>query len=35
MASYAASKHAIEGWSDSVDHETRQYGVRVLLVEPL
>ena len=34
MASYAASKHAIEGWSESVDHETRQYGVRVLLVEP-
>lgn len=34
MASYSATKHAIEGWSESVDHETRQYGVRLVLVEP-
>jgi short-subunit dehydrogenase len=34
MAVYAASKHAIEGYSESVDHEVRQYGVRVLLVQP-
>ncbi|QWC85137.1 SDR family NAD(P)-dependent oxidoreductase [Nocardioidaceae bacterium] len=34
MAAYAASKHALEGWSVSVDHETREHGVRVLLVEP-
>ena len=34
MAVYAASKHAIEGYSESVDHEVREYGVRVLLVEP-
>lgn len=34
MASYAATKHAIEGWSESVDHEVREHGVRVLLVEP-
>ena len=34
MASYAATKHAIEGYSESVDHEVRQHGVRVLLVEP-
>jgi NAD(P)-dependent dehydrogenase (short-subunit alcohol dehydrogenase family) len=34
MATYAATKHAIEGYSESVDHEVRQYGVRVLLVEP-
>ncbi len=33
-ALYAASKHAIEGYSESVDHEVRQHGVRVLLVEP-
>ena len=33
-AIYAASKHAIEGYSESVDHEVREYGVRVLLVEP-
>ncbi|MFM9695376.1 oxidoreductase [Streptomyces europaeiscabiei] len=34
MAVYAASKHAVEGYSESVDHELRQYGVRSLLVEP-
>ena len=34
MASYAATKHAIEGDSESVDHEVRQHGIRVLLVEP-
>jgi NAD(P)-dependent dehydrogenase (short-subunit alcohol dehydrogenase family) len=34
MASYAATKHAIEGYSESVDHELRERGVRVLLIEP-
>jgi NAD(P)-dependent dehydrogenase (short-subunit alcohol dehydrogenase family) len=34
MALYSASKHAIEGYSESLDHEVREYGVRVLLVEP-
>lgn len=34
MAIYAATKHAIEGYSESVDHELREHGVRVLLVEP-
>src|SRR5947209_15452646 len=34
MALYAASKHALEGYSESVDHEVREHGVRVLLVEP-
>src|SRR5437773_1082255 len=34
MALYAATKHAIEGYSESVDHEVREHGVRVLLVEP-
>src|SRR6059058_958144 len=34
MASYAATKHAIEGYSESMDHELRQHGVRVLLIEP-
>jgi NAD(P)-dependent dehydrogenase (short-subunit alcohol dehydrogenase family) len=33
-AVYAATKHAIEGYSESVDHEVREHGVRVLLVEP-
>ena len=34
MATYAATKHAVEGYSESVDHELREHGVRVLLVEP-
>jgi NAD(P)-dependent dehydrogenase (short-subunit alcohol dehydrogenase family) len=34
MAAYAASKHAVEGYSESLDHEVREHGVRVLLVEP-
>jgi short-subunit dehydrogenase len=34
MAVYAASKHAIEGLSESMDHEVRGLGVRVVLVEP-
>jgi short-subunit dehydrogenase len=34
MAGYVASKHAVEGYSESVDHEVREHGVRVLLVEP-
>src|SRR5439155_22660636 len=33
-AVYAATKHAIEGFSESMDHEVREHGVRVLLVEP-
>ena len=34
MAAYVATKHAVEGYSESLDHEVREYGVRVLLVEP-
>jgi NAD(P)-dependent dehydrogenase (short-subunit alcohol dehydrogenase family) len=34
MALYVATKHAVEGYSQSLDHEVREYGVRVLLVEP-
>ena len=34
MAVYAASKHAVEGYSESLDHEVREHRVRVLLVEP-
>src|SRR5688572_8450852 len=33
-ALYAATKHAIEGYSESLDHELRTLGVRVVLVEP-
>src|SRR5438270_8171253 len=34
MGFYAASKHAIEGLAESLDHETRTLGIRVALVEP-
>lgn len=34
MGLYAASKHAVEGMSESLDHESRQFGVRVMLIEP-
>ena len=34
MALYGASKHALEGYSESLDHEIRATGVRVVLVEP-
>jgi short-subunit dehydrogenase len=33
-ALYAATKHAIEGYSESLDHELRTFGIRVVLVEP-
>jgi NAD(P)-dependent dehydrogenase (short-subunit alcohol dehydrogenase family) len=33
-ALYASTKHAIEGYSESLDHELRTQGVRVVLVEP-
>lgn len=34
MGMYAASKHAVEGLSETLDHEVRQFGIRVALVEP-
>lgn len=34
MAVYSASKHAIEGYSESLDHELRTRGVRVVIIEP-
>ncbi len=33
-AFYASTKHAIEGYSESIDHEVRRFGIRVVLVEP-
>lgn len=33
-AYYAASKHAIEGYSESLDHEVRNFGIRVTVIEP-
>src|SRR5437588_11082938 len=34
MALYAATKHAIEGYSESLDHELRTMGIRVSIIEP-
>src|SRR5213076_2664503 len=31
---YAASKHAVEGYTETLDHEVRRFGVRALLVQP-
>jgi len=34
LSLYTASKHALEGLSESFDHEVRQFGIRVSVVEP-
>ncbi|KRA70710.1 short-chain dehydrogenase [Lysobacter sp. Root667] len=34
MALYAATKHAVEGYSESLDHELRNHGIRVSIIEP-
>ena len=33
-AHYCAAKHAIEGYSESLDHEVRGFGIRVSVIEP-
>src|SRR5947207_8322773 len=33
-ALYAATKHAVEGYSVSLDHELRTRGIRVSVIEP-
>jgi len=33
-ALYAATKHAVEGYSESLDHELRTRGIRVSVIEP-
>lgn len=33
-ALYAASKHAIEGYAESLDHELRNWGIRSIVIEP-
>jgi NAD(P)-dependent dehydrogenase (short-subunit alcohol dehydrogenase family) len=34
MGLYSAAKHAVEGMSETLDQEVRQFGIRVSLVEP-
>jgi NAD(P)-dependent dehydrogenase (short-subunit alcohol dehydrogenase family) len=34
MALYVATKHAVEGYSESLDHELRTRGIRVSVIEP-
>jgi NAD(P)-dependent dehydrogenase (short-subunit alcohol dehydrogenase family) len=34
LSPYAASKHAIEGWSESLRLEMQTFGVKVVLIEP-
>jgi len=34
MGLYAASKHAVEGLTETLDHEVRQFGIRATLIEP-
>ena len=33
-ALYSATKHAVEGYSESLDHELRTRGIRVSVIEP-
>ena len=33
-ALYSATKHAVEGYSESLDHELRTLGIRVAVIEP-
>lgn len=34
MGMYTASKHAVEGYTETLDHEVRQFGLRAVLVQP-
>ena len=34
MGIYGATKHAIEGYAETLDHEVRDVGIRSILVEP-
>lgn len=34
MAFYCATKHAVKGYSQSLDHEVRTLGIRVAVIEP-
>jgi len=34
MGVYGSTKHALEGLSESLDHEVRAFGIRVVLIQP-
>jgi NAD(P)-dependent dehydrogenase (short-subunit alcohol dehydrogenase family) len=34
QAVYAASKHALAGWTETLDLEVRQFGIRAILIQP-
>jgi NAD(P)-dependent dehydrogenase (short-subunit alcohol dehydrogenase family) len=34
QASYAASKHALAGWTETLDLEIRRFGIRAILIQP-
>lgn len=34
MAYYSSTKHAIEGYAESLDHEVRNFGIRSVVIEP-
>ncbi len=34
FSGYCASKHALEGWAESLYHEVRPFGIGVILIEP-
>jgi short-subunit dehydrogenase len=34
MGIYTASKHAVEGYTETLDHEVRGFGVRAVLIQP-
>jgi NAD(P)-dependent dehydrogenase (short-subunit alcohol dehydrogenase family) len=34
MGIYGATKHTIEGYAETLDHEVREFGIRSILIEP-
>lgn len=34
MSYYSATKHAVEGYAESLDHEVRNFGIRSIVIEP-
>ncbi len=34
MSYYSATKHAVEGYAESLDHEIRKFGIRSIVIEP-